>query len=368
MEGQWIGDFSGSNAGTAVLDIDDAGGHYEGHAYLFDNTGIPSSLVPLRTSHRGSKHALAVNVMPIHAGAGVVIPREALARDFPNVIFPKTATAQLERRARTMQVSWQTDIGTHGSAVLRPSKAEKKSEYRPRRDVKTWKQFKEYATSLELNRYIFRGQDVTKRLRSAFHRSRRKDLIRFIERDIPSAHHVLTAHTKHLFNLTDPLQNGAFWNLIQHHGYPTPLLDWTNSPFVAAFFAYRFNRTPIEGDKIRIFVFDRAAWLSEFIQLQSVAMVWPHFSILQALTIENTRALPQQALSSVTNIDDIETYIRARESDKGRRFLEVIDLPRSERRPVMQELSLMGITAGSLFPGLDGACEELRGRFFSPLK
>jgi len=24
----------------------------------------------------------------------------------------------------------------------------------------------------------------------------------------------------------------------------------------------------------------------------------------------------------------------------------------------------MGITAGSLFPGLDGACEELRERFF----
>jgi hypothetical protein len=30
----------------------------------------------------------------------------------------------------------------------------------------------------------------------------------------------------------------------------------------------------------------------------------------------------------------------------------------------MRELALMGITAGSLFPGLDGACEELRERLF----
>jgi hypothetical protein len=30
----------------------------------------------------------------------------------------------------------------------------------------------------------------------------------------------------------------------------------------------------------------------------------------------------------------------------------------------MQELSMMGLTAGSLFPGFDGACEELRERNF----
>jgi hypothetical protein len=31
----------------------------------------------------------------------------------------------------------------------------------------------------------------------------------------------------------------------------------------------------------------------------------------------------------------------------------------------MRELALMGITAGALFPGLDGSCEELRERLFS---
>ena len=32
---------------------------------------------------------------------------------------------------------------------------------------------------------------------------------------------------------------------------------------------------------------------------------------------------------------------------------------------VMTERRLMGITAGSLFPGLDGACEELKEKLFS---
>jgi len=74
--------------------------------------------------------------------------------------------------------------------------------------------------------------------------------------------------------------------------------------------------------------------------------------------------VPQQALSTFTTVDDIETYIHVREKERGKCYLQVIDLPLRERDHVIRELRLMGITQGSLFPGLDGACEELRERFF----
>jgi hypothetical protein len=43
--------------------------------------------------------------------------------------------------------------------------------------------------------------------------------------------------------------------------------------------------------------------------------------------------------------------------------LRVIDLPVSQRTEAMRELSMMGLTPGSFFPGLDGACSQLKDRF-----
>lgn len=82
------------------------------------------------------------------------------------------------------------------------------------------------------------------------------------------------------------------------------------------------------------------------------------------MSIENERMIPQQAATTVTSLDDIESYIRAKEEIKNKTYLSAIDLPVNERREVVRELRFMGITAGSLFPGLDGACEELAERNF----
>ncbi len=369
MEGQWIGPVEGENAGLAVVDLDHMGTYYSGHAYLFEaDKNLPATLARIQTSEIAEKFQL--NECPLtalHPFFPVALSRDQLAEDFPQVSFPTKADISLERTKDGLRGEWKTDIGTHGHAILYESKASEPSDLKPLREVSTWKEFKSFALDLPPRQFIFRGQDCCKRLRTSFHRTRRKDLVTYLTEDMPHAHHVLTARTKHLFNLQNPVENGAFLNLLQHHGYPTPLLDWSYSPFVAAFFAFRFRRIREPGDdRVRILCFNKTAWEQAFPQVQTIAFAQPHFSIMEALTIENSRAMPQQSVSSVTSVDDIEGYLLAKQAETEDEYIRAIDLPFSERRKVMEELSLMGITAGSLFPGLDGACEELRGRYFHP--
>ncbi len=119
-----------------------------------------------------------------------------------------------------------------------------------------------------------------------------------------------------------------------------------------------------EDLKVRIISFDKQLWSNDFNQLGKITPARPHFSIAEYLGIGNERMIPQQALSTITNIEDIESYIKSKEKENSKSYLTVIDLPRSERVKVLTELSMMGITSGSLFPGLDGSCAELRAKFF----
>lgn len=370
MKGQWIGNFAGQNEGLIMLNVDDRGTHFEGIAYLnVNNKQLPSTAASFSTRNKDQNFEFkTTNLLPINPTNGLVDSWDNLKKFYgPDIRISKYAEVKGTWDDNFIDLSWTTEIGTHGNCKLPKSQADQPSNLLPLE--MDWKTYKEYVSTLEEGRrFLFRGQSTPRRLRTSFHRAGRSDLIRYVNEDIPSLHRHLSARTKHVFKLDIPDENGAFFNLVQHHGYPTPLLDWTYSPYVAAFFAYREvsnhdGRTNSNGQKVRIFVFNQAQWKSSFNQLSQLLIPGPHVSVSEFIAIENERMIPQQAASTITNIDDIETYIASKETGNNK-FLWAIDLPAKDRKTVMQELSYMGITAGSLFPGLDGACEELRERNF----
>lgn len=369
MRGQWIGKYTGASGGMIIVNVDERSSHYQGVAYLNeDNKALPNTAALFRTKTKDRDLQFRTDsILPINPFHGTTDLWDNIKRFYPvNVSISEYADVKASWNDTTLSLSWTTTLGSMGSCVLPRSQGDQPSELIPKN--MDWEEYKRNIAAQEGRRYLFRGQTRPWRLRTSFHRTGRADLTRFLNEDIQALHRHLSARTRHVFNLDIPNENGAFFNLVQHHGYPTPLLDWTYSPYVAAFFAYRGisnekAMTADPGHKVRILVFDQAQWKADWNQILTLVNAGLHLSVLEFLAIENERMIPQQAASTVTNIDDIESYIRSKESP-DKTYLWAIDLPVRERTKVVQELRYMGITAGSLFPGLDGACEELKERNF----
>jgi hypothetical protein len=368
LRGQWTTRYAGSNAGIGVVEIDEFDDHFAGTAIAWDDNQVaPNSFVRFQTpSKETTQHLKNLPVMALDNNGDFLSPDAIQRLTTNNILMPATADIDLQLTGSELSIRWTSSIGTSGSGVAIASKTRggSPSDLTPT-PVKGWEGFKRTVNDLGQKRYIFRGQESNRwRLRTSFHRTGRADLERYSQQDIQDLSRTFSALTQHAFSLADPTHYAAFINLAQHHGYPTPMLDWTWSPYVAAFFAFRNLRPKGPGrKKVRIFKLDNVEW-NKLRRAGKVLPFPPNVTIIDPLAFGNARAIPQQSISVVSNVDDIESHIESVASANGKNYLEVFDLPVSERDYIMKELALMGITAGALFPGLDGACESLRERNF----
>jgi hypothetical protein len=189
----------------------------------------------------------------------------------------------------------------------------------------------------------------------------------YLSQVLPEVHYHISAACNEIIDLEKPEEFSAFLALLQHHGFPTPLLDWTLSPYIASYFAFKDvnDRSP-ESDYVKIFVFDYNLWRTTFQQpLDLREHTVKYVSVLRPYSKYNPRLIPQRAVYTVTNVDDMETYILDRSSELNKKFLYTATLSVKERPKVLRELDLMSINQMVLFPGIDGICEAFKEKFFS---
>jgi hypothetical protein len=215
--------------------------------------------------------------------------------------------------------------------------------------------------SNEADDFWFRGQSSNRwRLVTSFHRLGRYDLVHFEKLAVEDLHREIGLHVKHRLDLSKPADYGELISIAQHHGFPTPLLDWTASPYIAAYFAFAGK---FDQDDARLFAFNARKWPNT-LGLKYITDPSPAVSTFEFGFHNNPRHLPQQSRHMLSSVADVGGFIQIVGELNKEKYLWAIDIPASERQAALKDLRYMGITAASLFPGLDGACKALRERLF----
>lgn len=208
-------------------------------------------------------------------------------------------------------------------------------------------------------------------LKSKFNRrpceNRRKELNKIL-----STFKERLANLPNTYNI-DFSKNDEIWAIGQHNGLPTPLLDWTKSPYIASYFAFYKNGEKQTNNRV-IYVLNRVVSSLIIIEkdnktkkeLSRKSKIQFDFDIVHFSPEHHLRFINQKgAFTKAYKDADIKSTVKEfwkKKSKKNKSYsnkiiLAEILLPDRYKRECLNNLESMNINHGVLFPDYAGAVE-----------
>ncbi len=254
-------------------------------------------------------------------------------------------------------------------------------------ELKSWSEFKSKIDSFRPE-WIYRGQaNASWELASSLERSSLLEIDHEIEIVFIAEYRKAT---RSFLDFSETPKTTLEWlSLLQHHGTPTRLIDFTESPYIAAYFAFQEEGSEM-SESVAIWCINRISfyqaalyYLKEQIKIttsgkqclftesdfeklfkqgqkgRDIDCVMP-FDLSNA----NQRQLIQQsvfvaAMNPQKRFIDQLSFLDYQEKP----IMTKLTIPSKERKVALRDLIKMNITHATLFPGIDGFARALNLKY-----
>jgi hypothetical protein len=148
-----------------------------------------------------------------------------------------------------------------------------------------------------------------------------------------------------------------YWAYLRHHGFPSPLLDWSSSPYVAVFFAIS-DRSESENAAVYVFIEHTGEGKSHFGNTPMISVLGPYVETHSRHFLQQsdyTIATQKAADGKDYNIVSYDEFYNSTIQDL---ILKIV-IPRSLRKAILKKLEQYNINYFSLMHTEDALMKHL---------